>query len=1064
MAKNSKTLNRFDAGTVEGPNPRDISDEASVAIEGLDPTLIGGLNPAGTYSEAENPAFTGLSQALYGRLLNQIPQNNTNQGYNYGLYQFSSAFPNLWKMPGCQPIDGLGQLGENLTDYDKYTSSGVTEDVSSDIIYTILVTSLGNGGMLSNSDNAVGYGFGILDNTTPFPVPYWYGGGVNGFGLLLHAYSVDDNGATVNQWHLLRRDVALGAISRSIEPGQLATLGFNTGPDVSNGLGYKLITADFSEHNPTPAAGGEYEIHSLSANPDDPTDYSSTIVGHPRGLNWGDNYNSREFYKQYMPINTESMTFPSKPYLPKFYTIGDTIRMYDENLEGATYFIGFCKYGYRSNIEQSGDDATSPGIAGINLQQDSQQDDVWKVNQWVVQPNLIRQPYGTKTLVSHPDTEGDTNHGFPGEESPWPADWHLQEIEGTQTYANQNVDFHGDSWTPSNLATGLGGFHMRMEFTAQADGGWIDSGGQIKFWATKLYDGDTLGTDQTPGQESNPVGNTIDPIRCPGGSRKQGNQTLRIDVATPSWNNVNVTIGTTEGASRYYQGPRCTGYRLYYSYTGEGAEASEVGGEDFSLYLLATVDWDKGYMIAGTKQWNTLGAGNRFSHVFVEPPQFEDFISLNNYVPGTGLTAKFKTAVYHKQRCFAGNVLKNGKRYPHRVIKSPVGMPDIFPDENFLDVGGTKGGDVVHLEGLSEELLVFKERALYVLDISEMDNEKVKSVHDFMGISNHNHVCSTRHGLIFANAGGVWHYKQGTEDNQIINLLFEESVAKISGETWRKETDWDENILDSGKVQLAYDQENDKLIINVSAIPGSDTAGDAFIYHFPSTAWYVARGCFPQANPGADYCSNLITDYNGRILFAAQDNATAQVAQTFAENGGEHQAPWPQGDHLNETLHNVTNQATTSMRLYQYKEPTEDDTNTIATGKLNWISKDFTFDSIGSKKSLYKVYLTYKTAGTGASNLVVTYRVDGGSTDYEFSNDSTFNDKTSSTANAYNKTTGLVNTESVFRTAELIPDVRSQSRKLNSIQLRVHNPGGTVSKNQLNLDDFTIIYKEHPKK
>ena len=112
MAKQSKTLNRFDSGIVQGPNPRDIADEASVSIENLDPTTIGGMRPQGGHTPAENPS---LSQEGYitnnpkGWLMNQIPMGDKMKGFGYGLFQFSSDYPNLWLTPGTKELDINGE-------------------------------------------------------------------------------------------------------------------------------------------------------------------------------------------------------------------------------------------------------------------------------------------------------------------------------------------------------------------------------------------------------------------------------------------------------------------------------------------------------------------------------------------------------------------------------------------------------------------------------------------------------------------------------------------------------------------------------------------------------------------------------------------------------------------------------------------------------------------------------------------------------------------------------------------------------------------------------------------
>ena len=43
------------------------------------------------------------------------------------------------------------------------------------------------------------------------------------------------------------------------------------------------------------------------------------------------------------------------------------------------------------------------------------------------------------------------------------------------------------------------------------------------------------------------------------------------------------------------------------------------------------MDYERGYRVSGTAHWNTLvEQGNLFTHVFLDPPQFEDYVTENN--------------------------------------------------------------------------------------------------------------------------------------------------------------------------------------------------------------------------------------------------------------------------------------------------------------------------------------------------------------------------------------------------------------------------------------------------
>ena len=406
-------------------------------------------------------------------------------------------------------------------------------------------------------------------------------------------------------------------------------------------------------------------------------------------------------------------------------------------------------------------------------------------------------------------------------------------------------------------------------------------------------------------------------------------------------------------------------------------------------------------------------------------------------------------------------------------------MPDIFPDSGFIDIAGTEGDEIVHLESYGEELLIFKKREMQVADISELDNEKVIAVFSGMGINNYRHVCKTPHGIIWANPQGVWQYKTG--ETTLKNLLSEEGIDKISGQKWREQTEWDKDITSSGNVQLGYSLENDKLLIILSTIPNNGDgdypyAGDTLIYHFGTSSWSFGRSGMPQST-GEDeqYCSNMITDYNVKLLMAGLDVTNTTGAEYLTENDAatHWNGKWWGRDLVDTTYENTWETPANESRIvFWHWDEAHDGFNAqdIPQGKLEYKSKDFTFDKVGAKKTFYKLYITYRCgiSSTNLSDIKVTYRVDGGNTDYHFTAASTFNDKLGNEV-CYDAEHGLKETgdgygNGKFRTAELKVANRDQARKINSIQICLSNPNGTVTKNGLNIDDITFVYKEHPTK
>ena len=84
------------------------------------------------------------------------------------------------------------------------------------------------------------------------------------------------------------------------------------------------------------------------------------------------------------------------------------------------------------------------------------------------------------------------------------------------------------------------------------------------------------------------------------------------------------------------------------------------------------------------------------------------------------LDAKYKTAVVQGRRVYIGNVKQDGKTNPDRMIKSQVNRFDTFPmGMGDVDVVIRDGENIVKLEAFADRILQFKERSLYVINVSE---------------------------------------------------------------------------------------------------------------------------------------------------------------------------------------------------------------------------------------------------------------------------------------------------------------------------------------------------------
>ena len=106
-------------------------------------------------------------------------------------------------------------------------------------------------------------------------------------------------------------------------------------------------------------------------------------------------------------------------------------------------------------------------------------------------------------------------------------------------------------------------------------------------------------------------------------------------------------------------------------------------------------------------------------------------------------------------------------------------------------------------------------------------------------------------------------------------------------------------------------------------------------------------------------------------------------------------------------------------------------------------TKDISFGSVGTRADVKAVYITYKGTISSSASVTVQYYKDKGSS-----------------PNAFTGGT-LASSASGFTTAKLIPNPKSGSKKMHTIQLRITSSGsGGVGFKDFELHDLSIVYRE----
>ena len=467
--------------------------------------------------------------------------------------------------------------------------------------------------------------------------------------------------------------------------------------------------------------------------------------------------------------------------------------------------------------------------------------------------------------------------------------------------------------------------------------------------------------------------------------------------------------------------PRITGFNLYFQ------ESSLDGHPDADAYLMAAIDLQSGafripcmsdapeapvlintdaltFMPINFQNRKASETGNKSSLIKMNQLPSETYQTQFGFSGFKKRYQRFKTATVLNRRTYIANVATLSSKkttdldaysktidqtFDDRMVKSPVNAFDTFPEENFVDVSINDGDEIIHLEGFSDRILQYKEKILYIINVSQ-DFEFLESQHPHLGIKNHHQVCKTPYGIAWINDKGVHFYDGRGIKNLIDNKISPGSVisnkhSKIINSSYNQALFDDEGVLtdsdgnnvfhkylgwaafmnsdfenvqnSSGNFErnslpsIGYDATSDKLIIlrNLGSQGANQSTTWVYAYNFKKNAWT----CHPFAyhnNIFEQNKTNFINNKKGElILYSSREGVGAISTDTNVKN-----------DNLNNN----------SVGFYKWSDRREDkidckflqDINSLSNPvqDLIWYrSKVISFGSEG-KKNVFSVHVTYR--------------------------------------------------------------------------------------------------------
>jgi hypothetical protein len=279
----------------------------------------------------------------------------------------------------------------------------------------------------------------------------------------------------------------------------------------------------------------------------------------------------------------------------------------------------------------------------------------------------------------------------------------------------------------------------------------------------------------------------------------------------------------------------------------------------------------------------------------------------------------WKTSCLANRRIYIGNIKTyyedgSSKIFPDKMVRSLPNKFDIFPISESVDVAINDGEDIIALVEFNDRILQFKDKTLYVINVGQ-DIEFLEDKLPYRGISHKASVFKTEYGVVWANKNGCFFY----DGRKINDLLQKQGRPMIKQSTW-------ESFV--GTPLVGYDPRRKQVIV-VDDI-GASKEGDCYIYDMITQSWVKGVGVFPDTIK-----SNFAIDSDGKLIYHSHDGSSTSLFKEWTDSA---------------TSNDIDN---TSLKIR---------------------TKDIDFGSPSQKKSVKKVYISYKGNGSGVT---VKYFVNG---------------------------------------------------------------------------------------
>lgn len=226
------------------------------------------------------------------------------------------------------------------------------------------------------------------------------------------------------------------------------------------------------------------------------------------------------------------------------------------------------------------------------------------------------------------------------------------------------------------------------------------------------------------------------------------------------------------------------------------------------------------------------------------------------YETATSSDVKYKYATILNGRQFVANVKISGSQqteeYPNFVMYSESGSPDLIPTTNFIKLEDLQGGEIVGIETLMSDLVVFMTKGIFRISIPNGDptNWSLVEAHPNIGCLHDRGITKVPNGIFFLSQEDVIFLDSGFRATQITYPIRDDYQATVAS--------------NSSIMRTHYDVKYNRIIItkNVS----SNT--EFYVYDILKQTWST------ELHTGVEYDEFALDNNNNTLLIESSANGS----------------------------------------------------------------------------------------------------------------------------------------------------------------------------------------------